>query len=283
MGEGSAAGSTTAAAPAGGPRAIPPRGGRARPVGAVLNAVKVLRHLAQAPAPLGVTEIARAVGMYPGTCYQVLRTLLGDHLVTQDPQTKTYAIGSGLDVLAEPRPAGPQASRRAVMEQLSERFGATVYLIARTAGDKGILLDFVHPEAHHKFPIILSWDSLYVGAIGRLAAALLPRAAPDSLRELFDSMPWRQTPSFETWQADVQSVARTGFAVDRGNVNAGVTTVAVPMFDLLGELTYFLVLIYPETRFQPDRAQGAVRPLRLAAEQIRHELVVQSLRDASPI
>jgi DNA-binding IclR family transcriptional regulator len=253
-------------------------------VGAVINAIRVLRHLAQSPTPKGATELARAVGMYPGTCYQVLRTLVGDHLVTFDPETKAYAIADGLGVLAEPRAAGASpTSRRAAMEQLSDRLRATVYLIARTADDKGILLDFVHPEAHHRFPIILSWDSLYVGAIGRLAVALLAQPAEADLQAIFERMPWGRKPAFADWRSDVQEVRRRGYAVDGGHVNPGITTVATPMFSLTGDLTYFLVAIYQESPFDPARARAAARPLRLAAEQIRHELVMQSLRDVSPI
>ncbi len=250
-----------------------------RPVGAVVSAIKVLRYLGKVDRPLGATEIARATGMYPGTCYQVLRTLVSDDLVLFDADRKTYSISSGLGALVDQAREEPQEGtpkRRQIMDTLSRKHDATIYLIARLQGDKGVLVDFVHPASHAAYPIILSFDFLQVGAIGRLWAALL---SPNrrGLKSAFDEMPWHRKPAFNEWMADVDAVRKIGYAADRGNVTPDVTVVAAPLFDPLGELSFFLTIMYLETEVDEKRLAQVGTEARIAAEEIRHELAMRSL------
>ncbi|MGO4839726.1 IclR family transcriptional regulator C-terminal domain-containing protein, partial [Rhizobiaceae sp. 2RAB30] len=134
----------------------------------------------------------------------------------------------------------------------------------------------VHPTSHAAYPIILSFDFLQVGAIGRLWAALL---SPNrrGLKSAFDEMPWHRKPAFNEWMADVDAVRKIGYAADRGNVTPDVTVVAAPLFDPLGELSFFLTIMYLETEVDEKRLAQVGTEARIAAEEIRHELAMRSL------
>src|SRR4051812_30384660 len=67
-----------------------------KPVGAVLAVVKVLRFLSDNPEPIGASHLAKNVGLYPSTCFNILRTLAQDDLISFDPATKMYALGLGV-------------------------------------------------------------------------------------------------------------------------------------------------------------------------------------------
>ena len=69
-------------------------------VGAVVNAIQILRHLAHAEAPEGVAAIARATGISPSSAFNILRTLHNEQLASFDNETKTYQLGLGLSELA---------------------------------------------------------------------------------------------------------------------------------------------------------------------------------------
>ena len=71
-----------------------------RPVGALVHALRILRHLAAQGTAEGVTTIARATGVNGSTCYNILRTLVAEGVVIFDPATKTYRLGLGLVELA---------------------------------------------------------------------------------------------------------------------------------------------------------------------------------------
>jgi DNA-binding IclR family transcriptional regulator len=78
-------------------------------VGAVANAVSILRSLAQLSEPAGVALIARNTGVSVSTCFNILRTLSSERLVDFDPEAKTYRIGMGVLELSVPLLGANQA------------------------------------------------------------------------------------------------------------------------------------------------------------------------------
>lgn len=259
------------------------RAGVPRPVGAVRRAVSILRHLSGTANPEGATQIARAVDMYPGTCYQVLRQLVRDGLLDFDATAKTYRLARGVNGLVpgETERGDLKVSRRTVVGALSRECRSTTYLIGRIGEDRGVLIEFAHPEDAKPPALLLSFDTILVGAIGRISAYMLkpPRAA---LRELFERMPWAHPPAFKTWHSEVEAVGRLGYAVDRGHQTVGLTVVAAPIVDSLGRLSCFLATMYPEREVDEQRVQSVARATRVAAERIRHEMAMHALFGALP-
>ncbi|MDG7115625.1 helix-turn-helix domain-containing protein, partial [Streptococcus pneumoniae] len=69
-------------------------------VGAVAHAIRILRHLAGATAPLGVAAVARGTGISPSTCFNILRTLARARFVAFNDSDKTYSLGLAVAELA---------------------------------------------------------------------------------------------------------------------------------------------------------------------------------------
>jgi hypothetical protein len=96
---------------------------------AVSQAARILRCLSTAPAPLGVSAVARELGLSPSSCFNILRTLVAEGLLAFDPVAKTYSLGLGLVEIASSalgmgyldliRPASPCGSTA------SWRFGSS--------------------------------------------------------------------------------------------------------------------------------------------------------------
>ncbi|PXB93901.1 IclR family transcriptional regulator, partial [Pseudomonas aeruginosa] len=76
------------------------KGTSSKDVGAVVNAIQILRHLAHADGPQGVAAIARATGISPSSAFNILRTLSNERLTSFDDAGKTYQLGLGLSELA---------------------------------------------------------------------------------------------------------------------------------------------------------------------------------------
>ena len=109
-------------------RAVPVRRpSRVRQVPALSRGIAILRLLGQSDAPLGVHAIARALGLVPSTCLHILRVLVAEQLLTVDAETKKYAVGAGLVVLARTamRQHTFSAMVQADLDELSRLHGTT--------------------------------------------------------------------------------------------------------------------------------------------------------------
>jgi DNA-binding IclR family transcriptional regulator len=96
-------------------------------VRSVRTAFEVLEVLAASEEPLGVTEIARALGITKTRGYRHLRTLLGSGYVTQDPRSEKYQAGVKLFLLGQKVAAQHSllSAARKVMRPLRELDEAT--------------------------------------------------------------------------------------------------------------------------------------------------------------
>ena len=69
---------------------------RARLLGSVRTAARVLRAFSEADTELGVTELARRLGLSKSTAHRVLATLAAERLLEQDQETGRYRLGLAL-------------------------------------------------------------------------------------------------------------------------------------------------------------------------------------------
>ncbi|MDP3138106.1 MAG: IclR family transcriptional regulator [Burkholderiaceae bacterium] len=215
-----------------------PAGLNRKPVGAVLNAVSILRYLAEQSAPVGITQVARTLALNPSTCFNILRTLAGERFVFFDPATKTYKLGQGVADLAQ---------------------GATIFgrnvdvvrgLIERIANDHDVAVTLWRPVSEDRMLLILAAFTagqtrihmsvgehlpLLIGSAGRIMAAFMDLGVRE-LRRQFKQIRWEQPMSFEEYMAEVKEARDRGWSIDKGNYIAGISSVAAPIFDDAGRL-----------------------------------------------
>ncbi|QRG09074.1 IclR family transcriptional regulator [Xanthobacter dioxanivorans] len=205
-------------------------------VGAVANAVSILRTLAQSSVPAGVNVIARDAGVSVSTCFNILRTLSIEHLVEFDPEAKTYAIGMGVLELSLPLLGANQTDLiRPELARLSGEHKCLVCLWQITEGERIILIDRVSTAKTVR--VDMSDGSrlpTFVGAVGRCYAALrgLPRA---ELKARFKTLQWQSPPSFEDYARDVEQARRDGYAFDFGQLFRGLEIAAAIVTDHSGK------------------------------------------------
>ncbi|MWB78749.1 helix-turn-helix domain-containing protein [Pseudooceanicola sp. 216_PA32_1] len=204
-------------------------------VGAVENAVRILRRLAQADESEGVAIVARETGMNVSTAFNILKTLTKERLVTFDAQTKSYAIGLGILELAAPMLGrNPTDVIRPIMEQISADHSVLVALWTVTPTGRIVLTDRVVPTrvVHADMRQGARLPDL-AGAIGRCIAAV---RNPDreTLRDAYGTMRWQREPGFDAYWNDVQQARRDGFAFDFGNLFRGLSMAAVAIRDIEG-------------------------------------------------
>jgi DNA-binding IclR family transcriptional regulator len=200
-------------------------------VPSVAAAIRILRHLAQAGAPVGVTPLARALGLNTSTCFNILRTLAGGELVRFDAEAKTYALDYGVVDLA--RAAFAQGAELGhilpMMRQLALRHGVTVTLW-RPAGPDRMVLTLV-AESDQVMRIRMGVGQrlpLLIGAMGRVAGAF-GGMDEGEMRRRFEALRWQRPLSFAEFLEQVAETRARGWALDEGQYVLGVTTLSAPV------------------------------------------------------
>jgi len=202
-------------------------------VGALSAGLSILRHLASVSTPLGVTRIARDLDLNSSTCFNLLKTLVHERLVTFDEATKTYRMGLGLVELA--KGSLEQASYvrllRPHLQEIAHRHRVTTTLWQRTTNDRVVMVDLaesgsamrVHMSIGQRLP-------MYIAALGRCMAAY-STLSPAELRTHISGLRWEDGPSFEAYMRDVEKVREVGYATDEGHYVKGITTISSPILD----------------------------------------------------
>lgn len=198
----------------------------------VVNAVAILRHLADTPGPHTATTVSRALSINPSTCFNILRTLLGERVIDFDPVTKSYSAGHGLAKLARnlPQDAGLQAARP-LLRQLADTYHLTVCLWQRVDPDRIVAVlvepiasDFrVHCRVGQRLPLLM-------GSAGR---ALGPYLGLDeaALKRAFSELRWARPISFDSYWAEMEDARALGYAIDDGHFASGLVTISAPVLD----------------------------------------------------
>jgi DNA-binding IclR family transcriptional regulator len=212
-----------------------------RSVGAVVHALRILRHLAGLGSPAGVSAIARATQVNTSTCFNILRTLTAEGLVVFDPEQKTYRLGMGVLELAVGLLGTNHGDLiRPELERLAATAPALICLWQVVEEDRVVLLDRAWDAGavRVELPVGKRLPSL-VGAIGRAIAHA--RGLSDAeLRRRFPALRWQQPIRFEAYLASLRTVARYGYGRDPGLLYAGVDSVAAVVPDHTGRPRYGL-------------------------------------------
>lgn len=198
-----------------------------------------MRYLSNVSSPMGVgvTRVARDLELNSSTCYNFLKTLVYEGLVTFDEATKTYTIGLGLVELAK----GVLEQGTYVrlihphLKEIASRYRVTATLWQRTTNERVVLVDRadndssirVHMSVGQRLP-------MYIAALGRCMAAN-SGLRPNELKQRFDALRWDDKPPFEEYLAGVDEVKKNGYAVDAGHYVKGVSTVSAAVLDTFGK------------------------------------------------
>jgi len=206
--------------------------GHAKKVKSVAGAAAILRHLADLSGPAGVNAIARNIGLSPSSCFNILKTLAAESLVTFDDATKGYTLGPALVRLAQRALAfqGVVPTIRPLLDQFARR-GLATAIWEVTGGTRLILSAFIESDAATRIHMTVGQRlPVLAGAMGRCIAAS-GRLSHEEIERLFAEVRWERRPAFETYLKQVELAAKQGWAMDEGCFMRGITTIAAPVSD----------------------------------------------------
>ncbi|WP_396905652.1 IclR family transcriptional regulator [Mycolicibacterium phlei] len=195
---------------------------------------------------LGVSEVARCLGVAKSSAHRMLSTLAGRGFVEQNPETGRYRLGLHLYELGQLSVSRNRLRHAAlpIMEDLRQRTGHTIHLgiadgcdvvhLERLKSREG--LDIFDDMPERRFPT-------HCSSTGKVLAAFDPAVAEARRRASFPPITPNSVRSVEEWDATLAKVRRAGVAVNRGEVANGVMSVAAPVFDHTGRARAALSIV----------------------------------------
>ncbi|GAA3721896.1 DNA-binding IclR family transcriptional regulator [Spinactinospora alkalitolerans] len=245
-------------------------------VQSVRRAVLMLRELAAEGPGLGVTELARRLGIAKPTAHALLRTLEAEGLVMRDRGSGRYRPGPGLLQLGNAYLERQELRTRSLTwaDALAARANEAVW-VAVPAENRVLVV-------HHAFRPDGAVQILEVGAtlpwstcaLGKAIAAFLPGPRR---RELLAEEPPVLTGSSITDPAvlaeQLREVARRGYAVEDQESALGDAGIAAPVFDGSGEVAGAIGVVGPVERVlaEPAAEDNAVA-VRETARNLSRDL-----------
>jgi DNA-binding IclR family transcriptional regulator len=245
-------------------------------VQSVDRALTILELLAE-DGELGVTEMAKTLGVHKSTVSRLVATLEEHGLVEQISDRGQYQLALGvvrlagaargrLDIVTESR----QVSR-----ELAARTGETVNLVI-LAGLETLYLDQASSLSALQ---IHNWlgkrNPVYATANGRVLLAWLP---PTEIEQIIDRLV-ESNGAFERHTEKtitdpeallgiLASVREQGYAVAVDELELGLTAIAAPIRGNSGTVIASMSVSGPSFRLTPDRIAAAIPPLLAAAAEV---------------
>jgi DNA-binding IclR family transcriptional regulator len=179
--------------------------------------------------PSRLTDVSRAADLLPSTCLAILRTLEDDGFVMRDHATKTYTLGYGALDLARSLLRSDLTIQFVLpqLQEVADRYDVTT-TVWRRVDDADIMFVSVVTGAR---AIRLEVDSgsrapLMLAAVGRIMA-LKSGLDRDEVARRFAAVDWVGEISFDRFMAEAEDARLKGWAIDRGDYNPRLLSVAV--------------------------------------------------------
>lgn len=255
-------------------------------LGRALDVINIIAE--RAPETLGVSTIARELGLPKAVAYRILKELVADDFLSFNEDTKRYRLGAGaLAVgLAALRALDVPDTARRYLVRLVRDSGETATLSVRQGWLRVYIDQVLSP---HEVRMSVSLGTSHPLHSGSSSKAILA-ALPDAEVEEYLAQPMRRvTPSTitdaDTLRAELAQVRRQGYAVSMGERQNGAGSVAAAVRYGTGQVFGSISLCGPQDRFTPQvcAAHGAL--VAAAAAEISAELgyrVPQARTPADP-
>ncbi|TIC81766.1 IclR family transcriptional regulator [Nocardioides sp. GY 10127] len=223
---------------------------------------------------LGVSEVARRLGVAKSTAHRTLSTLAESGLLVRSSVTGRYRLGLRMYELGQVARDREPLHRAALplLERLHARTGLTVHL-AVADGAHVVFVERLHGAS--ALPILGASARrvpAHLTAVGKALAAFDPRVAAAAERAGLAPATDSSVTGPEEWAACLERVRRDGWARARDESVEGLSSVAVPVRAQNGPVVC-AISVAGSTGEVDARLGGLVQELRAAATGVGQRLV----------
>lgn len=242
------------------------------------RAVELLLLMGKNRRDMGVTELAKELGVQKSTMHSMLQTLMLRGFVRQTDNGR-YTLGYGLIKLGEAcaEQLDIRDIARPFMIELANESGE-IALLAVLSGTELIIIEKAEPQ--RPFFIIPKFDfsiTLHSTAIGKVLLANAPAAFIDELlaRGVKRFTPYTLTDR-DALAQELAKVRAQGYAVGCNETIEGVTCIAVPVHDAAGKVAAALSVSSASSMLEAQRHATLINLLKEKAGKIARRLGYQA-------
>ncbi len=213
----------------------PPTGER---LSSVAAAARILREFGKHSTQLGVTQLARRVGVGKSTAHRVIWTLVEEGLLEKVEETGLFRLTAAMRGLGASAETAQRLHEAATLplDQLRSQTSGTLHLAILDGTDVLYVERREGPGAITLFRGVGARNAAHVTSTGKVLLAFLPTEHQERTVAGLRMRP--KTPRTITSRADflveLSKVRRQGYAENRGESEPGVCSIAAPIRDPLG-------------------------------------------------
>jgi IclR family transcriptional regulator, acetate operon repressor len=258
------------------------------PAAGTLSAARVgdvLLMFVAEPGPIGVTAIARQLGISKAVVHRILQSLVSRQLLAVDSESSSYRLGPAVAALGARalQDLDLRILAQAVMRDLQAETEETTTL-SLLVGTSRVYLDQIVSQHEIRMTVELGRSfPLHAGSSGKVMLAFAP---PDVRERVLRAPLGRLTTETETdpgvLSAELDQIVADGVAVSRGERERGAGSVAAPVFRFDESVTGAISVCGPITRFD-EAAVDRYKPLVRVAAQRLTDLLAQGARMPEPL
>lgn len=226
-----------------------------------IHILSILRLLVSSKEPKGVTQISRELGISSGTAFRIVTSLKNADWVLQDPITKKYSVGSGLQEIAVSLVSqlDLRNASRPYLEMLFREVNENVMLSARIGLERMYIEQI---QCDHELRQIVEVGKrmpLWAGAPGKAILAYMEEKEIEAVIKALKKSGVRvlasgQVVDIDKLRQELGQIRQQGYSITSGERTSGLHAVAAPIFGGDHRILGAISTGGPEARFTMDMA-----------------------------
>ncbi len=237
----------------------------------VSNACDIMECFSIEEDELGITELARRLGLHKNNVQRLLATLEYRGYVEQSKISGNYRLGLKVFELSQVYTKQLHLFKQArpILEKVKEQCNETTYV-----GDmrSGFVVYLMSEETTQSVRVVSRVGTRFhphSTALGKAILAHLPQAELEALypEEDLPAFTPNTISSRSKLFEHLEEVRERGYALDMEEQEEGVRCVGVPIFNYTLKVIGGLSISGPITRFTPERLENELIPVALDAGQ----------------
>jgi IclR family KDG regulon transcriptional repressor len=242
-------------------------------VRAVERALDILLCFTGTEKELGLSDIAKKVGLHKSTVYRLLLSLESRGFLRKHPQSEKYRLGWSILELVSNVYQEDDLATMVLPEitRLRDAVGETISVYIRSGNERVRVQAVESTQPVRRVANVGKRLPLHVGASGKV---LLSCMAPAEIERVLDEAEVPHGPARAVFYDQLEFVRQHGYSVSIEEREPGAAAVAAPIFDRGGTLAAALSISGPVDRFTAEAVERFAIEAKQTAKRISKMLAM---------
>lgn len=241
-------------------------------VKSVSRALDIITLVSLKKGGLGVTEIANQIDINKSSVYRILSTLVQYGYVEQDPETGKYKLGyKFLEISSKLLESiDLRAEARMYLQELENETNEVIHLVVYDQGEVVYIEKLDGSETLRMHSKVGKRAPMHCTSVGKAILAHLPSNTVLDILER-KGLPMHTDKTItnkEDFLLELKSVRQKGYALDLEENENGITCIAVPIFDHMGNAIAAVSISGPTIRMTEERLEQLQSRMQNIGRQI---------------